>query len=202
MATQVFQNPGAPYLQTSPSDIPSPLNIGIENSRRFRALPVYANLVAYGRDGYRDMLERQIRLARKIAKFIDEHDAYELLPALEHGKRTSYEDIFIIVLFRAKRHDMNTHLVQQINSSRQIYISGTAWGGQPAARFAVRDLIPSLGGLFEVYKRTNKWRYRFQTGKWMRPEIGQLYEMYSRRPLTAIYEVHSHACIQETSTCI
>ena len=32
--------------------IPSPLNCGIENSRRFRALPLYAGLLEQGKNGY------------------------------------------------------------------------------------------------------------------------------------------------------
>lgn len=32
--------------------LPSPLDCGIENSRRFRALPLYAGLMEQGRDGY------------------------------------------------------------------------------------------------------------------------------------------------------
>jgi hypothetical protein len=32
--------------------IPSPLNCGIENSRRFRALPLYAGLLEQGKTGY------------------------------------------------------------------------------------------------------------------------------------------------------
>lgn len=34
-------------------DIPSPLYVGIENSRRFRALPLFASLMTYGWKGYR-----------------------------------------------------------------------------------------------------------------------------------------------------
>lgn len=32
--------------------LPSPLNCGIENSRRFRALPLYAGLLEQGKAGY------------------------------------------------------------------------------------------------------------------------------------------------------
>ncbi|KAK6607667.1 pyridoxal-dependent decarboxylase [Botrytis cinerea] len=71
--TSVFRNPNAAYLSSGPSSIPSPLNIGLENSRRFRALPVYAVLLAYGREGLSEMFARQVRLARGISKFLDAH---------------------------------------------------------------------------------------------------------------------------------
>lgn len=32
--------------------VPSPLNVGIENSRRFRALPLFASLMELGKEGY------------------------------------------------------------------------------------------------------------------------------------------------------
>src|ERR1700722_2318197 len=73
ISLEVFGNPGAPYLASGGDHadlIFPPLNIGIENSRRFRALPLYASLRTYGADWYQGMLERQIRTARLIAKWI------------------------------------------------------------------------------------------------------------------------------------
>ncbi|KAF2144678.1 uncharacterized protein K452DRAFT_306466 [Aplosporella prunicola CBS 121167] len=142
LGQQVFQNPNAAYLNVAGSDassIPSPLNIGIENSRRFRALPVYATLAAYGRDGYRDMLERQITLARGIASLILAHDAYELLPKSSKPHDDILEDIYIIVLFRANDEQINNDLVRRINTTRKIYVSGTSWDGAPACRFAISN---------------------------------------------------------------
>lgn len=131
-AFQVFQNPGAPYLSASVSAIPSPLNIGIENSRRFRGLPVYASLVAYGRTGYTDMLQRQIALARRVAEWIRGMEGYELLPeGMADG------EVFVIVLFRARDEVVNTDLKTRINAQRRIYCSGTTWDGRPAVRLAV-----------------------------------------------------------------
>jgi glutamate/tyrosine decarboxylase-like PLP-dependent enzyme len=141
LAAHVFQNPNAAYLASSATDnIMSPLNIGLENSRRFRALPVYASLTAYGSDGYRDMLERQIQLARGIAQFLlDNTDDFELLPKQIAGTTISVEHIYIIVLFRAKDEGLNRELVNLIKSTRKIYVSGTAWRGKPACRFAVSN---------------------------------------------------------------
>ena len=141
IAARVFQNPNAAYLATSngPDSIMSPLNIGLENSRRFRALPVYASLLAYGKAGYRDMLERQIELCRGIAKFILESEDYELLPASGGSVEETLSGIFIIVLFRAKNEELNKVLVEKIKATRKIYVSGTAWDGKPACRFAVSN---------------------------------------------------------------
>jgi glutamate/tyrosine decarboxylase-like PLP-dependent enzyme len=147
IATSVFQNAGAAYLATSggPDSIPSPLNIGIENSRRFRALPLYASLHMYGVEGYYEILARQISTSRNIARVIMGHEAYELLPVSHEttaDQASSQNDdilekVYIVVLFRAKEATFNQDLVNHINKTGKIYVSGTAWDSRPAARIAV-----------------------------------------------------------------
>ncbi|KAJ4348384.1 uncharacterized protein N0V89_009758 [Didymosphaeria variabile] len=138
---RVFQNPNAPYLSTGAATdaIVSPSNVGLENSRRLRALPVYANLISYGADGYRDMLERQIDLSKGIAEYIIDSPDFELLPESDRPKEEVLRGIYIIVLFRAKDEGLNKELTSRIKASRKIYVSGTAWDGQPACRFAVSN---------------------------------------------------------------
>ncbi|KAL2140267.1 hypothetical protein VTI28DRAFT_4022 [Corynascus sepedonium] len=133
--TQVCSNPNAAYL-ASPNDhnaILSPLNIGIENSRRFRALPVYAVLLSEGREGIAAMLSRMVLLAREIAAFVRDSEHYEWLPSEE----ASLESTFIVVLFRAKEAALNEVLVDRINASGRMFASGTKWEGQKAVRIAV-----------------------------------------------------------------
>lgn len=142
LAQQVFQNPNAAYLNTgsaAPTGIQSPLNVGLENSRRFRGLPVYATLIAYGRTGYTDMLHRQIRLARRTAAYLLAHPAFELLPESISQLSDIQRDVFIIVLFRAKEGGLNDSLVRRINQTSKIHISGTMWQGRPASRMAVSN---------------------------------------------------------------
>lgn len=163
---RVFQNPNAAYLSSGPASdaIVSPLNVGLENSRRLRALPVYANLIAYGAEGYRAMLEKLIELSRGIADYILESEAFELLPESEAPREQILGGIFIIVLFRAKDDDLNKELTDRIKASRKIYVSGSAWNGKPACRFAVsnwqtdveRDLPLIKGvldGVVEAWKK-------------------------------------------------
>ncbi|KAK0719650.1 pyridoxal-dependent decarboxylase [Lasiosphaeris hirsuta] len=134
---QVFMNPNAAYLSAPAvagnTTIQSPLNIGIENSRRFRALPVYAVLLSEGRDGMAAMFIRMVTLARRIAQFIRDSEQYEWLPSED----ASLESTFIIVLFKAKNPALNEELVARINETRRIFVSGTIWNGEKAARIAV-----------------------------------------------------------------
>lgn len=141
LASQVFQNANAAYLSGGVSDgpaIPSPLNIGIENSRRFRALPVYASLLCYGKDGYREMLERQIRLARAIYKWIDDSPAYQALPE-SNSQSDLLDQTFMSVLFRAKDDAFNQVLSKKINETERMFVSGSSWQGAPATRIAISN---------------------------------------------------------------
>ncbi|KAL2159716.1 hypothetical protein VTH06DRAFT_2285 [Thermothelomyces fergusii] len=138
--TQVCSNPNAAYLLApppSPADdagaIPSPLNVGIENSRRFRALPVYAVLLSEGREGIAAMLSRMVLLAREIAAFVRDSEHYEWLPSEE----APLESTYMVVLFRARDPRLNEVLVDRINASGRMFVSGTRWEGKKAARIAV-----------------------------------------------------------------
>ncbi|QVM07388.1 hypothetical protein D8B26_002088 [Coccidioides posadasii str. Silveira] len=141
IAQDVFRNPNAAYLTFSIAamdPVVSPNNIGIENSRRFRALPVYATLMAYGREGYQIMLERQIRLARRIADWLFDHPKYVTFPRVSSRKELA-ESTFMIVLFGATDDDLNASLVNKINNTPLLYVSGTTWDGRPACRIAISN---------------------------------------------------------------
>ncbi|KAK0752332.1 pyridoxal phosphate-dependent transferase, partial [Schizothecium vesticola] len=138
LTTHVFKNPNAVYLNPGPGSGPvihSPLNIGIENSRRFRALPVYAVLLSEGREGIAAMVARMATLARGIAQFVRDSDEYVWLP----DETASLEDTFIIVLFKAKNEALNEVLVDRINDTGRIFVSGTKWNGEKAVRIAVSN---------------------------------------------------------------
>lgn len=117
----------------------SPLNIGLENSRRFRALPVYATLHAYGRQGYADIVSRCVDLSRALASWVRNSREYELLGACDEAGDAALEDVFIIVLFRARDAVLNDELVRRINATRRMYVSATQWRGQGACRLAVSN---------------------------------------------------------------
>lgn len=133
----VFANTNAAYLKTSSTDgIVSPSNIHLENSARFRGLPVYATLLAYGREGYAHMVQRMVDLARRVSICIrDECPHLELLPAGLHGG--GMETVYMCVLFRAREDALNDVLTQRIKDNRKVYASGTQWDGKPATRFAI-----------------------------------------------------------------
>ena len=75
---EVFALEGA-YLNDDP-DAEGMLGLrGPEMSRRARALPVFATLAAYGRVGYRALVEHGVALARELAGEVEAADDFELL---------------------------------------------------------------------------------------------------------------------------
>jgi glutamate/tyrosine decarboxylase-like PLP-dependent enzyme len=74
-----FGMPGAPYLP-GPSDAGAGYGLlGPESSRRARAIPIWASLAAYGREGYRAMVERHLDLTQHLARRVDEAPDLERL---------------------------------------------------------------------------------------------------------------------------
>lgn len=154
----VFKNPNAAYLSAdSTSQIQSPLNIGLENSRRFRALPVYAVLKSEGREGISKMMERMVITARAVARAIQScDDDYILLPEAGTGPGpfSIENDVHVVVLFRAKDDALNNVLVQRINEGNKWYVSGSSWDGKPAVRVAVSSWRADPEDAFIIVKES------------------------------------------------
>ena len=71
LQVETFQNSNAPYLG-NPLENFTYLNYGPENSRRFRALPAWFTLMAYGKKGYRDIVENNIAHAKAFGEGIEQ----------------------------------------------------------------------------------------------------------------------------------
>ncbi|CAI2484597.1 L-2,4-diaminobutyrate decarboxylase [Serratia ficaria] len=75
---QVFQNHSA-YLEAPSLRPDNYLHLTPENSRRFRALPLWLALKAYGSSGMRDIVERNVRLARLLGAELSASEGFRLL---------------------------------------------------------------------------------------------------------------------------
>ncbi|QOG02687.1 pyridoxal-dependent decarboxylase [Flavobacterium sp. MDT1-60] len=75
---ETFQNSNAPYLG-NPLENFNYLNVLPENSRRLRALPVWFSLLAYGKEGFCDIVENSTSLAMYFGNALIENGDFELM---------------------------------------------------------------------------------------------------------------------------
>ncbi|MEN2399668.1 pyridoxal-dependent decarboxylase [Flavobacterium sp. MC2016-06] len=75
---ETFQNSNAPYLGNALDNF-NYLNVLPENSRRLRALPVWFSLLAYGKQGFCDIVENSALLALHFGNALIEEGDFELL---------------------------------------------------------------------------------------------------------------------------
>ncbi|KAF9517184.1 hypothetical protein BS47DRAFT_1389988 [Hydnum rufescens UP504] len=140
--------------------IPSPLNIGIENSRRFRALPIFCALLSLGRDGYTEMIRRHVEFARRLGRWMTSGEGskwFEVLNLSPGVSSISHSEPVVplnIVLFRARPGPLcpaifshtssdglgSSRLVRAINDTRRLYVSPS----MNAVRIAVSNWMTGL----------------------------------------------------------
>jgi glutamate/tyrosine decarboxylase-like PLP-dependent enzyme len=125
----------AAYLGREESDRPVFSNLGPEMSRRSRAFAVWATLRAYGRSGYREMVERHMALARRLGEQVDAAPELELL-----------EDVTLnVVCFRYRPpgfaedelDELNRRVGQAVLEDGRVFFGTTVYGGQVAFRPAI-----------------------------------------------------------------
>ncbi|MBV9167240.1 MAG: aspartate aminotransferase family protein, partial [Solirubrobacterales bacterium] len=125
----------AAYLGSGDPGRPAFGDLAPEMSRRARALPAWATLRAYGRDGYRAMIERHLELARRLADQIDAEPDLERLADV----------VLNVVCFRYHPRDaldseldaLNRRLGDAVLENGQIYFGTTVYAGRVAFRPAI-----------------------------------------------------------------
>jgi glutamate/tyrosine decarboxylase-like PLP-dependent enzyme len=125
----------AAYLKTD-EDRPNLMLRTPESSQRARGIAVWATLRAYGREGYREMVEHHLDLAQRVARRIDEADDLERLAEVPLN----------IVSFRLRPPDMdgeeeldelNRRVGEAILTDGRVYVGTTIYDGKVAFRPAI-----------------------------------------------------------------
>ena len=125
----------ASYLPRTDEPRPSYMNLGPESSRRARSFAVWATLRAYGRKGYRTLVERHLDLALRIAARVDAAPDLERLAEVQLN----------IVCFRFKPpgvdedalDDLNRRLGEKVLEDGRVYVGTTVYDGRVCFRPAL-----------------------------------------------------------------
>jgi glutamate/tyrosine decarboxylase-like PLP-dependent enzyme len=128
-------NVGAPYLPSANPDHPDFGFMAPENSRRARSLAVWATLRAYGRAGYREMVQRHLALTRHLAERVDGAPELERLADVPLN----------IVCFRARPPGWPEHRLDELNrtiagaliADGRVIAGSTTYAGKIALRPAI-----------------------------------------------------------------
>ena len=124
---EVFLNANAPYLRVAEAGIDY-MDRTPETSRRLRALPVWMTLQAYGRDGYREIVERDCAAAQRLARYVDASDHFRLLVPCT---------LNVVCFALRERPDRATQVLDRLTAEGTAFLTPTTVDGTPGMRAAV-----------------------------------------------------------------
>jgi glutamate/tyrosine decarboxylase-like PLP-dependent enzyme len=122
----------AAYLVEDDDEAPAYGYRAVESSRRARCLTVWATLRAYGRDGYRAMVERHLELTQLLARLVDDDPELERLADVPLN----------VVCFRYRPEGVPEEELDALNrrigagviADGAVYFGTTLYGGRVAFR--------------------------------------------------------------------
>ena len=139
----------APYLVPS-GDEPDFMSLGIENSRRFRALPIWLSLLAYGREGVAHWVEKNIAMAKQLADWLADSPDYELM-------RPCHLNVALFrpkaqALSQAQANRQTEQCLAAINADGRLLLSPGRWQGDKIIRAAFSNWQTDEGDI-EIAKQ-------------------------------------------------
>lgn len=136
----VFQNSAA-YLGelSDPADF---VHLAPENSRRLRSLPVWFTLMAYGRSGYQEIVERSCDLAQQLGALVAASEQFELLaPVRLNGV------CFTLAADGPVSAAAVSAFLERLRRDGRVFLTPTTYQGVPAIRAAFSNWRTELADL-------------------------------------------------------
>lgn len=130
---RVFQN-SAVYLGDALKS-PDYFHYTPENSRRFRALPSWFTLVAYGKEGYREIVERNCAIAHYFGQLVNSSNDFKILAPVRMN----------VVCFTFKDVDTTFETIKNfldaVRDDGRVFFTPTVYNGTPAIRAAISNWL-------------------------------------------------------------
>lgn len=144
LQSQVFQNGDAPYLDDLAN---SYINLTPENSRRWRALPIWFSFQAYGIDGISKMIERNCEMAEQVGSWIDKSEYLTLLSQVKSN----------IICFKvSEKLKLSTEsYLKSINETNKVFVTPTNYNGEYAIRIAFSNWATQFKDIDELIEILN-----------------------------------------------
>jgi glutamate/tyrosine decarboxylase-like PLP-dependent enzyme len=155
LQVQTFQNSNAPYLGNAFDDF-NYLNYVPENSRRFRALPVWFTLMAYGKEGYSNIVETNIQQAISFGELINQSEGYTLAAPVR------LNTVCFTVKNEEGRKEKIAAILAELNKRGKVFMTPTMYKGMSCIRAAFvnwrttqKDVDIAIVELNEVFDLLN-----------------------------------------------
>lgn len=104
------------------------MDYGVPLGHRFRALKVWFVLRSFGREGIAKLIREHVRLAQEFAGWVAADGRFEI----------AAPSPFSVVCFRVKgTDDQNRALLESVNASGEVFISGTVLNGKFTLHLAI-----------------------------------------------------------------
>lgn len=152
LQVEVFQN-NAAYLGGSIEN-PDFFDLTPENSRRFRALPAWFTLKAYGKRGYQYLIEQNVELAQRLGDKIKKSGHFKLLSPVRLN----------VVCFTLDKEAVTTEMIKQflalLNQQGKVFMTPTTYKGVPAIRAAFSNWRTAEKDLEIIWDALKAYRCR------------------------------------------
>lgn len=143
LQVDVFKNAAA-YLG-SLGERPDFVHLSPENSRRFRALPAYLSLLAYGRAGIADIVQRNVAHAAALGERITGSSAFRLLAPVRLN----------VVCFTLAEPNPSPAAVQllldRVRDSGEAFLTPTRYAGTPGMRAAFSNWRTEMADVQRIW---------------------------------------------------